>query len=69
CQSPTWRTGNTQRELGLTVGIINPHPPRRRSRALQATFFKQIRESALRTCQFPAVLADADGKIHKPARW
>jgi hypothetical protein len=51
-----------QRELGLTVAIINPHPPRRRSRALQPTFFKQIRESALRTCQFPAVLANADGK-------
>lgn len=58
-----------QRELGLTVGIINPHPPQRRSRAVQATFFKQIRESTLRTCQFPAVLADADGKTHKPARW
>jgi hypothetical protein len=36
---------------------------------LQPTFFKQIRESALRTCQFPRVLTDADGKIHKPARW
>src|SRR6266540_753040 len=58
-----------QRELGLIVGIVNPHPPKRRSRALQPTFFKQIRESALRTCQFPRVLTDADGKIHKPARW
>jgi uncharacterized LabA/DUF88 family protein len=58
-----------QRELGLIVGIINPHPPQRRSRALQPTFFKQIRESALRTCQFPRVLADPDGRIHKPARW
>jgi uncharacterized LabA/DUF88 family protein len=58
-----------QRELGLIVGIINPHPPQRRSRALQPTFFKQIRESALRTCQFPRVLTDTDGKIHKPARW
>jgi hypothetical protein len=58
-----------QRELGLIVGVINPHPPQRRSRALQPMFFKQIRESALRTYQFPRVLADADGKIHKPARW
>src|SRR6266511_3125248 len=58
-----------QRDLGLIVGIVNPHPPKRRSRALQPTFFKQIRESALRTCQFPLVLTDADGKIHKPARW
>jgi NYN domain len=58
-----------QRELGLIVGIINPHPPQRRSRALQPTFFKQIRESALRACQFPHVLTDANGKIHKPTRW
>ena len=26
-------------ELGLTTGVINPHPAGRRSRALQATFF------------------------------
>jgi len=58
-----------QRELGLIVGILNPHPPQRRSRALQPTFFKQIRESALRTSQFPRVLADANGRFHKPARW
>jgi hypothetical protein len=42
-----------QRELGLIVGVINPHPPQRRSRALQPTFDKPIRGSALRTCQFP----------------
>jgi hypothetical protein len=30
-------------ELGLTTGVINPHPVHRRSRALQATFFKQLR--------------------------
>jgi uncharacterized LabA/DUF88 family protein len=41
-----------QRELGLIVGI-NPHPPQRRSRALQPTFFKQIRESAVRHASFP----------------
>ena len=42
------------RELGLRVGIMNPHPARRRSRdLLEVTFFKQIRESALRRCQFP----------------
>src|SRR6266498_1448067 len=31
--------------------------------------FKQDCQAALRTCQFPRVLTDADGKIHKPARW
>ena len=58
-----------QRELRLTVGVVNPHPPQRRSRALQPTFFKQIRLSALRDSQFPPVLNDGDGQIHKPVRW
>jgi uncharacterized LabA/DUF88 family protein len=58
-----------QAELGLRVGVINPHPPARRSRALQPTFFKQIRSSALAACQFPPVLRDARGEIRKPARW
>ena len=58
-----------QHELGLRVGVVNPHPPSRRSRALQPTFFKQVRSSALAACQFPPVLADARGEIRKPARW
>jgi uncharacterized LabA/DUF88 family protein len=58
-----------QRELGLRVGVVNPHPPARRSRALQPTFFKQIRSSALASCQFPSLLADTRGEIKKPARW
>ncbi len=32
-----------QSELGIRVGVVNPHPPARRSRALQPTFFKQLR--------------------------
>ena len=43
-------------ELGIRVGVLNPHPARRRSRALQPTFFKQIRPSALERAQFPATL-------------
>jgi uncharacterized LabA/DUF88 family protein len=58
-----------QHELGLCVGVVNPHPPARRSRALQPTFFKQIRPSALAACQFPPVLRDARGEIRKPSRW
>lgn len=58
-----------QSELGIRVGVVNPHPPARRSRALQPTFFKQLRTSALGACQFPAVLADAKGEIRKPASW
>jgi hypothetical protein len=58
-----------QSVLGIRVGVVNPHPPARRSRALQPTFFKQIRTSALRASQFPAVLRDARGEIRKPERW
>ena len=58
-----------QSELGIRVGVVNPHPPARRSRALQPTFFKQLRTSALVACQFSPVLADARGEIRKPARW
>ncbi len=58
-----------QRELGLRVGVVNPHPPARRSRALQPTFFKQLRTSTLAACQFAPVLTDAKGEIHKPAGW
>jgi len=58
--------------LGLRVGVINPHPPQFRSRELQAlnpTFFKQLRPSALRKCQFPPTMRDGAGKFFKPTRW
>jgi hypothetical protein len=58
-----------QHELGLRVGVVNPHPPVRRSRALRPTFFKQIRPSALAACQFPPVLRDAQGEFRKPRSW
>jgi hypothetical protein len=58
-----------QTELGIRIGVVNPHPPARRSRALQPTFFKQLRTSALGACQFPPVLTDTKGEIRKPARW
>jgi hypothetical protein len=61
-----------RQELGRPIGIINPHPPYKRSRELLAigpTFYKQIRPGGLARAQFPATLSDAQGKIHKPARW
>jgi len=58
-----------RQEFGLVVGVLNPHPAGRRSRALQPTFFKQLRPSALARAQFPAVLEDGHGKIHKPPGW
>lgn len=58
-----------QTELGIRIGVVNPHPPTRRSRALRPTFFKQIRASALAPCQFPPVLRDAQGEIRRPQDW
>lgn len=59
-------------ELGMVVGILNPQPPQKRSRALlscRPTFFKQIRAGVLSASQFPPTLNDATGTITKPASW
>lgn len=58
-----------EQELGIKVGIINPQPPRNRSRVLTGTFFKQLRPSILASCQLPDVVRDADGEFRKPATW
>jgi hypothetical protein len=58
-----------ERELGIRVGVVNPHPAERRSRALRPTFFKQLRGSTLAACQLPPVLHDKRGSIHKPTAW
>jgi uncharacterized LabA/DUF88 family protein len=58
-------------ELGLTVGVLNPHPANKRSRELsgEAQFFKQIRSAALAASQFPSVLEDSVGRFSKPRSW
>jgi hypothetical protein len=59
-------------ELNFKVGLVNPHPPEKRSRALgecKPTFFKQIRRGALADSQFAPVLTDGTGKFHKPVDW
>jgi hypothetical protein len=58
-----------QTQLGLTVGVINPHPPVFRSLKLKGTFFKQLRSTAVRACQFPVQLTDGQGTFRKPAAW
>lgn len=58
-----------QDELGIDVGVVNPHPPNKRSHALRPSFFKQIRQGALKTSQFPPSLTDANGTFHKPSGW
>lgn len=57
------------RELGVRVGVLNPHPPARRSLDLRPTFFKQLRRGPVAGSQFPEVLRDASGEIRKPAGW
>lgn len=59
-------------ELGVPVGLVNPHPPSRRSRDLlnlKPVFFKQIRTSALQGSQFAEVLSDSHGTFRRPATW
>jgi uncharacterized LabA/DUF88 family protein len=58
-------------ELGLTVGVMNPHLPQKKSRVLtaDASFFKQIREGAIKASQFPTTLHDSVGTFHKPNSW
>jgi hypothetical protein len=57
-------------ELGLPVGVLNPHKnPTSRVLAQQATFVRQIRQGVLAASQFPDVLTDTQGEFHKPASW
>ena len=59
-----------QHELGRPVGVVNPHP-HTMSWALKnaASFYRVIRQGALRDSQFPDTLEDAHGVIRKPATW
>jgi hypothetical protein len=56
-------------ELGIPVGVLNPHPPEKRSLDLQPTFLKQLRQGPLAASQFAPVLRDASGEIRKPKGW
>ena len=56
-------------ELGLPVGILNPH--KRPSRVLlhHASFIKQIRKGVLAASQFSPTLTDNVGTFRKPSAW
>ncbi len=60
-----------RQRLGYPVGILNPHPRGKRSRALfqAATFARQVSRRALQASQFPHTLTDAHGTITKPQGW
>jgi uncharacterized LabA/DUF88 family protein len=58
-------------ELGLKVTVVNPDNNNYTHRDLEdaATYVKRLRKSHLRRSQFPPMVADAQGRITKPARW
>ena len=56
-------------DLAKQVGVLNPHKHPSFVLTREATFFKQIRESALKQSQFPSSLTDANGTFTKPADW
>lgn len=59
-------------ELHASVGLVNPHLPRKISKALvgcKPSFVKQIRAAGLAASQFPPSLKDANGTITKPPGW
>jgi uncharacterized LabA/DUF88 family protein len=56
-------------ELGIVVGIVNPHPRHKRSFDLQGNFFKQLRAGPVAASQFPEEMTDANGKFRRPSLW
>ena len=58
-------------ELGLRVTVVNPDNNNHTHRDLvdAATYVRRLRRSHLRRSQFPPVVADAPGRITKPAIW
>jgi hypothetical protein len=58
-----------QSELGLPVGLLNPHPKFAYELAQVAAFRKPIRKGVLAACQLPNTLQDARGTITKPRQW
>ena len=58
-----------RRNIGLPIGILNPHQHHSKVLVAEATFMKRIRQSDLAACQFAPTLTDAKGQFHKPAIW
>jgi len=56
-------------ELGLPVGLLNPHKSPSRELLKYATFYKAIRKGVLAASQFPPVMHDAKGTFYKPRGW
>jgi hypothetical protein len=59
-----------RQELGLVVGVLNPreHPAVALKRA-SPKFHIRITRDHLKASQFPPVLRDGNGSVHKPSQW
>ena len=58
-----------RQELGLVVGILNPHRHPSRELLRNASFLKPIRVGVLAASQLPNPVRDATGDIRKPTVW
>jgi uncharacterized LabA/DUF88 family protein len=57
------------KELGLPVGVINPHSRPSFQLKFAASFWRRLRPGPLRASQFPQTMSDANGSFSKPAAW
>jgi len=56
-------------KLGLPVGVLHPYRMDSQQLSAVASFYRPIREKALRASQFPSVMKDSVGTITKPIAW
>jgi hypothetical protein len=56
-------------ELGVPVGLLNPHKTFAVELVKVASFRKQVRQGVLAAAQFPDQIEDEHGTITKPASW
>jgi len=56
-------------DLGRTLGIASPRRNPRLGRAVEANFYRPIREAMLRESQLPETVRDDGGSIHRPSSW
>lgn len=59
----------TRVELGLDVGVLNPHRHESVTLKNAASWYRRIKEPALRASQFPSIVPTPTGNVVKPATW
>ncbi|HEV2791908.1 MAG TPA: NYN domain-containing protein [Solirubrobacterales bacterium] len=64
-----WPIQYVRDALGLPVVVLNPSRHRNKRLSPPGTPYRAIKEPDLAASQLPLVVADAKGKIHRPAEW